>query len=84
MAIDHPFKKGRLVYNRHMRKFIAIALVGPLMVLLSSCAVPQDRYRYPCQDPANWKNAECNPPICESSGTCTKDLIKDYEVVQNG
>jgi hypothetical protein len=67
-----------------MRKLFAIALSGLLMVSLTSCGVPQDRYRYPCQDPANWGTAECEPPICESSGTCTKDVVKDYEVVKNG
>jgi hypothetical protein len=35
----------------------------------------QGSYRYECQDPANWKAEECNPPICLSAGTCTKDLI---------
>jgi hypothetical protein len=84
MATNHPFEKRRLGYNRGMRKLTAIALSGLLMLLLSGCSVPQDRYRYPCQDPANWKNAECNPPLCESSGTCTKDLVENYEVVQNG
>lgn len=77
-------KRRRIRYNRGMRKLIAIALSGLLMLLLSGCSVPQDRYRYPCQDPANWKNVECNPPVCESSGTCTKDLVENYEVVQNG
>lgn len=67
-----------------MRKSVAIALSGLLMVLLSGCGVLQDRYRYECQDPINWEKAECNPPLCESSGTCTKDLVKDYEVVNNG
>ncbi len=32
-------------------------------------------YRYPCQDAANWKKPECEPPLCNPSGTCTKDLI---------
>lgn len=44
-------------------------------LLLSSCGY-QGFYRYPCQNPENWKNAECNPPICEASGTCTKDTLK--------
>ena len=34
-----------------------------------------DTYRYPCQNPDNWGKAECEPPQCEASGTCTKDLI---------
>ena len=35
----------------------------------------EDVYRYPCQDPANWENAECSPPACDATGACTKDLI---------
>lgn len=58
-----------------MKKITAIALSGLLMLSLAGCGY-DGGYRYECQDPANWKNAECNPPICEASGTCTKDLIK--------
>lgn len=38
-----------------------------------------DVYRYPCQDPENWELPECNPPICEATGACTKDLIAGGE-----
>ena len=58
-----------------MRKLITIALSGLLMVSLTGCGY-DGSYRYPCQDPANWNAAECNPPICEASQTCTKDVIK--------
>jgi hypothetical protein len=58
-----------------MKKITAIALAGLLMVSLTSCGF-DGSYRYPCQDPANWQIAECNPPICEASQTCTKDVIK--------
>jgi hypothetical protein len=47
-------------------KYILIA------VLLVGCS---DVYRYPCQDPANHNKIQCNPPVCEASGTCTKYLI---------
>jgi hypothetical protein len=78
MATDHPFEKRRLGYNRGMRKLTAIALSGLLMVLLSACSPESlNRYRYPCQDPQNWKIAECNPPECEASGLCTKDLLPE-------
>lgn len=43
-----------------------------LLVLLTGC---DDRYRYPCQDPKNWANAECKPPICTATGTCPEQLI---------
>jgi hypothetical protein len=45
-----------------------------LCLTLSSCGW-DGNFRYPCQDPANWEKAECVPPICEASETCTKDLI---------
>ena len=58
-----------------MKKITAIALAGLLMVSLSSCGY-SGFYRYPCQDPKNWEIKECNPPVCEASQTCTKDVIK--------
>jgi predicted small lipoprotein YifL len=58
-----------------MKKLTSIALAALLMVSLTGCGY-QGFYRYPCQNPENWKNAECNPPVCEASGTCTKDMIK--------
>jgi hypothetical protein len=36
----------------------------------------EDRFRYTCQDPTNWNNAECKPPICTATGTCPEMLIK--------
>jgi hypothetical protein len=53
-----------------------IILISSLALILTGCGW-QGGYRYPCQDPANWEAAECNPPICEASGTCTKDLVGD-------
>ena len=75
MASDYtPTKRGLIVYNCYMKKISAIALSGLLMLSLTGCGY-QGFYRYPCQDPANWEKAECNPPICEATGTCTKDVI---------
>ena len=77
MATDHTFKKRRGIgYNSYMRKIITIALSGLLMLSLTGCD-SLNRYRYPCQDPQNWKIAECNPPECEASGLCTKDLLPE-------
>ena len=44
-----------------------------LLVLLTGC---EDRFRYPCQDPQNWSNTECKPPICTATGTCPEQLVK--------
>jgi len=44
-----------------------------LLVLLTGC---EDRFRYACQDPQNWQNAECKPPICTATATCPEQLVK--------
>jgi hypothetical protein len=49
-----------------------LALISAL--LLAGCGY-DGSYRYPCQNPTNWDTPDCQPPICEASGTCTKDLI---------
>ena len=48
----------------------ALALVA-VALLLVGC---EDTYRYPCQDPENKDNPECNRPICEADGFCYDTL----------
>jgi hypothetical protein len=55
------------------RPLISIALIATTL-LLSGCGW-SGGYRYPCQDPANWNNAECKPPICTADGWCTPTLL---------
>ena len=47
----------------------AVLFVAAL--LLVGC---EDTYRYPCQDPANKDNPECNRPACEADGFCYDTL----------
>ena len=76
MASNHTTtKRGLIVYNYRMKKISAIALACLLMLSLTGCD-SLNRYRYPCQDPKNWETAQCTPPECEASQTCTKDVIK--------
>lgn len=56
---------------KYMIRLLLISLIG---LLLTGCGY-DGHYRYPCQDPVNWESPECNPPLCEATGTCTKDLI---------
>lgn len=68
-----------------MRKLVialGVVLTLFLVSVLSGCAY-DGSYRYPCQDPANWELAECKPPICNASDTCTTDLIPE-ENLSNG
>lgn len=46
-------------------------LIPVIALLLVGC---EDRYRYPCQDPANAEKAECNRPVCEADGMCYDSL----------
>lgn len=59
-------------------KLIRAFSVVALCLALTGCGKYNFReiYRYPCQDPANWETAECQAPVCEASGTCTKDILK--------
>ena len=57
-----------------MRKVIASLASLMLLVTLTGCNF-DGGFRYPCQDPANWEKAECNPPVCETTGTCSRDLV---------
>jgi hypothetical protein len=54
-----------------MKTILGILFVS---LILSSCGY-QGSYRYHCQDPVNWENEECNPPVCIVEGGCTTDLI---------
>ena len=47
-------------------------LIPLFVMLLVGC---EERYRYACQDPANWNNKECQRPACEVDGQCTDELI---------
>jgi hypothetical protein len=58
-----------------MKKILFIMSAVVLSVGLTSCGLLEDRYRYDCHDPENWYNKECNPPICEATGTCTKNIL---------
>lgn len=55
-----------------MYKYLPVValVVGIVFVFFAG-----DTYRYPCQDPANWASADCQPPVCTATGTCTEDLI---------
>jgi hypothetical protein len=62
-----------------MSKKLLISIISCILVLGTSSCGYDGHYRYACQDPSNWGAPECNPPFCETNGTCTKYIVKDYE-----
>lgn len=48
-------------------------LVLSSLILLVGC---EQYYRYPCQDPENWNNAECKKPVCEVNRDCPEYIFK--------
>lgn len=49
-------------------------------LLLVGCG---ERYRYPCQDPANWHSEQCSKPLCEISQTCPEHIFSKHLHIQN-
>ena len=51
--------------------------LGVLLLLPISLAfLGGDKFRYPCQDPANWDKAECKRPLCDVTRTCPDHIFK--------
>jgi len=53
---------------------IVVALVSLAIGFLSGCGY-DGYYRYPCQNPANFEQPECKPPMCNYNDQCSVDLI---------
>jgi hypothetical protein len=47
-------------------------LVLPLMLAFFG----GDKFRYPCQDPANWDKDFCKLPVCDVTRTCPEHIFK--------
>ncbi len=46
------------------------------LLLAAGCG----RFRYPCQDPANWSQPQCQRPQCAVTGTCPDQLLRAEEM----
>jgi hypothetical protein len=46
------------------------------LIALMSLVGCSDRFRYPCQDPANWNSTVCKKPECEITRTCPEMILK--------
>lgn len=55
-----------------------LAFFIPTTLMVSGC---EYRYRYTCQDPANWGSEECQRPACEADGVCP-DMLLGREITE--
>ena len=53
-------------------KWLLLLLLFPLGLALYS----EERFRYPCQDPANWDKDICKMPLCDVNRTCPEHIFK--------
>mgnify|MGYP003350180185 CR=1 FL=1 len=58
--------------DKRLVKYLLLLLLFPLV--LAYCS--GDRFRYPCQDPANWDKAMCQKPQCDVTRTCPEHVFK--------
>lgn len=58
--------------DRKMVKYLMLLLLLPLTLAMFS----GDRFRYPCQDPANWDKDICKMPLCDVNRTCPEHIFK--------
>lgn len=60
--------------NHDLRLFKWLALL--ILVPIALAIFGGDRFRYPCQDPANWDKAICQKPACDVTRTCPEHVFK--------
>lgn len=58
--------------DRKLFKWLALLIFMPLMLAIFG----GDRFRYPCQDPANWDKDMCKLPACDVTRTCPDHIFK--------
>lgn len=58
--------------DRKLVKWLFLLLLLPLLLAVYS----EERFRYPCQDPANWEKDICKLPMCDVTRTCPDHIFK--------
>ena len=58
--------------DKKLVKYLVLLLALPLGLAVIS----GDRFRYPCQDPANWDKDFCKLPLCDVTRTCPEHIFK--------
>jgi hypothetical protein len=52
---------------------LAIAILAIPIFIAAGC---EQKFRYPCQDPANWEKESCKKPLCEVNRDCPEYIFK--------
>jgi hypothetical protein len=58
--------------DKKLFKWLALLILLPIALAFFG----GDRYRYPCQDPANWDKETCKKPTCDVNRTCPEHIFK--------
>ena len=58
--------------DKKLAKFLIILLLLPLTLAYFS----GDKFRYPCQDPANWDKDICKLTLCDVTRNCPQHILK--------
>lgn len=61
-----------MINDRKLFLSLLVLLILPLGLAIFG----GDRYRYPCQDPANWEKDICKFPKCDVTRTCPEHVFK--------
>jgi hypothetical protein len=60
------------MHDLKLLKFVIVLIALPIG--LAMCG--GDKFRYPCQDPANWDKDICKFPQCDVTRTCPEHVFK--------
>lgn len=61
-----------MVSDRKLFLFLMFLIALPVALSFFG----NDRFRYPCQDPANWEKDICKKPQCDVTRTCPEHIFK--------
>lgn len=60
------------MHDKKLLYYLLVLLVLPIALAIFG----GDRFRYPCQDPANWDKEICQKPKCDVTRTCPEHVFK--------
>lgn len=68
------------MHDLRMLKFLVVLILLPIGLAFFG----GDKFRYPCQDPANWDKDICKFPQCDVTRTCPEHVFKGQRDPRQG